>query len=50
VTDVIKPRSRTTMLWIVGWLSFFMGAVLDNLTTTIVMVSLLHKLCPDDGA
>ena len=35
------------MLWIIGFITFFLSAVLDNLTTTIVMVSLLRKLIPD---
>lgn len=47
VTDRIKTRSKRTLLVIVGVLTFFMSAVLDNLTTTIVMVSLLRKLVAD---
>lgn len=35
------------MLWIVGLITFFLSAVLDNLTTTIVMISLLRKLIKD---
>jgi Na+/H+ antiporter NhaD/arsenite permease-like protein len=35
------------MLWLIGMLSFFLSAMLDNLTTTIVIVSLLKKLIPD---
>jgi len=34
-------------MWLVGLITFFMSSVLDNLTSTIVMVSLLRKLCPD---
>ena len=34
------------MVWIIGFITFFLSAVLDNLTTTIVMVSLLRKLIP----
>lgn len=47
ITDSINTRSRSTLMWIVGGVTFFMSAVLDNLTSTIVMVSLLRKLCPD---
>ena len=47
ITDVINTRSRNTLMWLVGVITFFMSAVLDNLTSTIVMVSLLRKLCPD---
>lgn len=44
ITDVIKTTKKVELLWIVGLLTFFLSAVLDNLTTTIVMVSLLRKL------
>ncbi|MCF7202005.1 sodium:proton antiporter NhaD [Pseudomonas oligotrophica] len=44
ITDRIQTRKRVNLLWIVGLLTFFLSAVLDNLTTTIVMVSLLRKL------
>lgn len=44
ITDRITTRKRVPMLWIIGLLTFFFSAVLDNLTTTIVMISLLRKL------
>jgi Na+/H+ antiporter NhaD/arsenite permease-like protein len=44
ITDRITTRKRVSLLWIIGLLTFFLSAVLDNLTTTIVMVSLLRKL------
>ena len=47
ITDAVSTRSKTTLMWIVGTITFFMSAILDNLTSTIVMVSLLRKLCPD---
>src|SRR5690606_33574805 len=47
VTDLIQTNSKKKMLWIIGFFTFFLSAVLDNLTTTIVMVSLLRKLVPD---
>lgn len=46
VTDVIKTTSKRKMLWIIAFTSFFLSAVLDNLTTTILMVSLLRKMIP----
>jgi len=46
ITDVIQTNSKKKMLWILGVTTFFLSAVLDNLTTTIVMVSLLRKLIP----
>jgi NhaD family Na+/H+ antiporter len=47
ITDVINTRSKKKMLWLISFISFFLSAVLDNLTTTIVMISLLRKLVPD---
>jgi Na+/H+ antiporter NhaD/arsenite permease-like protein len=47
ITDLIKTRKPKNLLWIVCWVAFFLSAVLDNLTTTIVMVSLVRKLVPD---
>lgn len=44
ITDRITTRKLLTLLWIIGWVTFFLSAVLDNLTTTIVMVSLVRKL------
>ncbi len=44
ITDRIQTKSVRKLLWITTWLSFFFSAVLDNLTTTIVMVSLMRKL------
>ncbi|MCA9195877.1 MAG: hypothetical protein KDB03_29150, partial [Planctomycetales bacterium] len=47
ITDRIQTRSKRSLLWTVGLLTFFMSSLLDNLTTTIVMVSLLRKLIKD---
>ena len=44
----IRTRDIRTLLWIVSWVAFVLSAVLDNLTTTIVMVSLVRKLIPSD--
>ena len=44
VTDRIRTKSKRRMLWIVAIVAFFLSAILDNLTTTILMVSLLRKL------
>ncbi|KFB68387.1 sodium:proton antiporter NhaD [Candidatus Accumulibacter vicinus] len=46
--EVITRRIRTTrlssLMWLVGFVTFFLSSVLDNLTTTIVMISLMRKL------
>jgi Na+/H+ antiporter NhaD/arsenite permease-like protein len=50
VTSKIKTQNPKALLWIVCWLAFFLSAVLDNLTTTIVMISLTRKLIGDKEA
>jgi len=47
ITDRIKTLKKVKLLWILSFLTFFMSAALDNLTTTIVMVALLRKLVAD---
>ena len=47
ITDRIASRNTRTLLWVTCGLSFFLSALLDNLTTAIVMVSVLRKLIRD---
>lgn len=47
ITDQIKTRNLTSLLWIVSIITFFLSAILDNLTTAIVMVTLIRKLVTD---
>lgn len=47
ITDKIKTTNKVNLLWTLSVLTFFMSAMLDNLTTTIVMVALLRKLISD---
>jgi Na+/H+ antiporter NhaD/arsenite permease-like protein len=47
ITDRITTRNAKTLLWIICWVTFFLSSVLDNLTTSIVMVSLIRKLIPN---
>ena len=49
ITDKITTKSKVKLIWILSVLTFFMSAALDNLTTTIVMVTLLKKLIDDKG-
>ncbi|HQY09984.1 MAG: sodium:proton antiporter NhaD [Leptothrix sp. (in: Bacteria)] len=44
ITRRIATKKLSTLMWVVGLVAFFLSAVLDNLTTTIVMVSLMRKL------
>lgn len=44
ITTRIKTTKLATLMWMVGFVTFFLSSILDNLTTTIVMVSLMKKL------
>lgn len=46
ITHRIRTKSILKLLWIVGLVTFFLSAMLDNLATTIIMVTLLKKLMP----
>ncbi len=44
ITSRIRTSKLSTLVWLVGLVTFFLSSILDNLTTTIVMVSLMKKL------
>jgi NhaD family Na+/H+ antiporter len=44
ITSHINTTQLSRLMWLVGFVTFFLSAILDNLTTTIVMVSLMKKL------
>ena len=44
ITSRIKTTQMSSLMWLVGFVTFFLSAILDNLTTAIVMVSLMKKL------
>lgn len=46
VTDKITTKNPRKLLWVICTVTFFLSAILDNLTTSIVMVSLIRKLVP----
>ena len=48
ITDRIKTTKKVKLLWILGLITFFLSGVLDNMTTTIVMIALLRKLINDN--
>ena len=48
ITTRINQTDKRKLLWIVAFITFFLSAILDNLTTTIVIISLLRKLIRDD--
>jgi len=47
ITDMLTTRRTVTLLWVVGIASFFLSAILDNLTTSIVMGTVMGKLVSD---
>jgi len=47
ITDRITTGNRVKLLWILSWISFFLSAVLDNMTTAILMSALLRTLIQD---
>lgn len=49
ITDKITQTNKRKLIWIVSFITFFLSAILDNLTTTIVVVSLLRKLIKDEN-
>jgi len=44
ITDKIKTTRKVKLLWVISILAFFLSAVLDNMTTAIVMIALTRKL------
>lgn len=47
ITDFVKTRNKKSLLCLLAVVTFLLSSVLDNLTTTILMISLLRKLVPD---
>lgn len=47
ITDHIKTRNKRKLLWLLSIIAFFMSAVLDNMTTTIIMIMLLRRVIGD---
>ncbi len=46
ITDFIRTSSKRKMLWTIAIYTFFLSAVLDNLTTAILMIALLRRMIP----
>ncbi len=47
IKGFVKTRKKRTLLWIIGILAFFLSAIIDNLTATIVLITILRKIVPD---
>ena len=44
VRNTLKTTHKRRLLWSIAFMTFFLSAILDNLTTSIVMIMVLHKL------
>ena len=47
VRDTLQTKTKRSMLWRIAFMTFFLSAILDNLTTSIVMIMILRKLVDD---
>lgn len=47
ITNRIRTRDKKKLLWLLAFITFFMSAVLDNMTTAIVMVMLVRRIVPN---
>lgn len=47
VRDLMQTRSKRALLWRIAFMTFFLSAILDNLTTSIVIIMILRKLVWD---
>ena len=47
VRDALQTKSKRTLLWRIAFMTFVLSAILDNLTTSIVMIMILRKLVSD---
>ena len=47
IKRVIRTRSKVKLLWIIGIIAFFLSSIIDNLTTTIILITIVRKLIPD---
>ncbi len=47
ITSRIKATKLSSLLWIIGFISFYLSSILDNMTTTIVMIALMKRLLKD---
>lgn len=46
IKKMIKTNSKIMLLWIISFLAFFLSSIIDNLTATIVLITILRKIVP----
>lgn len=44
INRLIKTNKKTTLLWIISFIAFFLSAIIDNLTSTIVLITIIRKI------
>lgn len=49
ITDRIRTDRRIALLWLIAWVSFFLSAILDNMTTSIIMCALLRRILKEEA-
>lgn len=49
IKKLIKTKSKRTLLWIISLLAFVLSAIIDNLTATIVLITILRKIVPEQS-
>ncbi|MFA7273432.1 MAG: sodium:proton antiporter NhaD [Crocinitomicaceae bacterium] len=47
IKKLIKTKKKVTLLWIIAGMAFVLSAIIDNLTATIVLISILRKIVPE---
>ena len=47
IKRLIRTKSKVKLLWIIGIIAFFLSAIIDNLTTTIILITILRKIIPE---
>lgn len=47
IKKFIRTKSKRSLLWLISFLAFFLSAIIDNLTATIVLITILRKIVPD---
>src|SRR5699024_11870562 len=44
IKGFVKPHNKRTLLWIVAGIGYFLSSIIDNLTATIILITILRKL------
>ncbi|MEN9997842.1 MAG: hypothetical protein RI922_832 [Bacteroidota bacterium] len=47
IKKIIRSKKKRTLLWLISFLAFFLSSIIDNLTATIVLITILRKIIPE---